>query len=58
MSKVELTCPEILSAEDVATILRLPLKTVRARLHDKSLKGTKIGKHWRIHKKDLERFLS
>ena len=58
MSKVELTCPEILTPEDVAEILRLPVKTIRARIADKSLKGTKIGKHWRVYKKDLERYLS
>jgi excisionase family DNA binding protein len=65
MSKIPvvLTGPEILNAEEVAGILRLPLKTVRGLLHEseitgKGLKGTKIGKHWRVTKKDLERFLS
>lgn len=53
-----LSCPEILSAEDVAKILRIPLKTVRKILHEgTSLKGTKIGKHWRITKQSLEGYL-
>ena len=61
MSKTPLllTCPEIMSAEEVAKILRIPLKTVRMILHEgDTLKGTKIGKHWRVTKKELERFLT
>lgn len=62
--KISLNCPEILTADQVAEILQLPLKTVRGMLHEtettggKGLKGQKIGKHWRVTKAELERFLS
>lgn len=49
--------PAIMTAEDVAKFLRLPLKTTRGLLHDGKLKGTKIGKHWRVTRENLERFL-
>lgn len=54
---LNLTCPEIMTAEEVAKILRLPLKTTRALLHEGKIKGTKTGKHWRVTKDSLERFL-
>lgn len=61
--KVSLNCPDILTADQVAEILQLPLKTVRGLLHEtsltgKGLKGQKIGKHWRVLKAELERYLS
>jgi excisionase family DNA binding protein len=55
LDKVEL--PAIMTAEEVAKFLRLPLKTTRGLLHDGTLKGKKIGKHWRVTKENLERFL-
>jgi excisionase family DNA binding protein len=52
-----LDCPEIMTADEVAKILRLPLKTTRGLLHEGKLKGTKTGKHWRVTRENLERFL-
>jgi len=54
---LNLTCKEIMTAEEVAGILRLPVKTVRKLIADKKLKGKKTGKAYRITRVDLEWYL-
>ena len=46
-----------LTAEQVADELQVTARTIRGWLRDGDLVGIKIGKGWRVHKKDLERFL-
>lgn len=54
---LNLSCPEVMTSEEVAEVLRIPVKTVRALLHNKKLKGTKTGRSYRITRVDLERYL-
>jgi excisionase family DNA binding protein len=54
---LNLTCPEIMTAYEVAEVLRIPVKTVRALIRDKKLKGTKTGRSYRVTRVDLERYL-
>jgi excisionase family DNA binding protein len=54
---LNLTCPEIMNVEEVAGVLRLPVKTVRGLLSKEKLRGKKTGKAWRITKVDLEVYL-
>jgi excisionase family DNA binding protein len=49
--------PEYETAEEVAARLRLHLETVRQLLREGKLPGVKIGRSWRIRRKDLEEFL-
>ena len=44
---------EILTAEEVAEYLRLPLSTVYKFVQDKRLPGFKVGKHWRFRKETI-----
>lgn len=48
---------QLLTAEDVAHVLRIPVESVRALLRDGRLKAKKIGPHWRITWDELDRFL-
>ena len=48
---------ELLSVEQVAMVLDLTPRTVRGYLRDGRLKGVRVGKEWRIHQDDFERFL-
>ncbi len=54
---LNLKCPEIMTAYEAAEVLRIPVKTVRALVRDKKLKGTKTGRAYRITRVDLERYL-
>lgn len=54
---LNLDCPQIMNAEEVAGVLRLPLKTVQKLLRDNKLRGKKTGKAWRIAKVDLEKYM-
>lgn len=54
---LNLSCPEIMTTEEVAEVLRLPIKTVQGLIRNKKLKGTKTGKSYRITRVDLERYL-
>jgi len=54
---LNLSCPEIMNTEEVAEVLRLPVKTVQSLIRNKKLKGTKTGKSYRITRVDLERYL-
>jgi excisionase family DNA binding protein len=59
MSKLDPALPGILTIEDVAGILRIPVTTARklTRGDPPALKSKKVGKHIRIAKTDLERYL-
>lgn len=46
-----------LTAEEVATQLRLSPETVMRLLRQKKLPGFKVGGTWRISQKDLERYI-
>ena len=54
---LNLDCPQIMNVEEVAGILRLPIKTVQGLLRKKRLRGKKTGKAWRVTKVDLEVYL-
>lgn len=38
-------------------ILKINEETVREKLRSKTIKGIKIGRHWRVLKKDFNNFL-
>lgn len=58
MSKAPiLTCNDILTPEEVSDILKVPLVSVRKLLRDKEIPARKVGKHWRIARVDLEKYL-
>jgi|GraSoiStandDraft_57_1057295.scaffolds.fasta_scaffold1061706_1 excisionase family DNA binding protein len=46
-----------LTAEEVATKLRLSPETVMRLLRQKKLPGFKVGGTWRISQKDLEHYI-
>ncbi len=49
--------PETLTVEEVATILRISVQSVRRLLRDKELPGVRVGKYWRVPRVALEAFL-
>ena len=49
--------PDILTAEEVAALLRLSLDSVRSLLRQRRLPGVKIGKEWRVRRQDLDEYL-
>lgn len=49
--------PEVLTLGEAAAFLRLHPETVRRLLQRGSLPGVKVGRTWRIHRKDLEEFV-
>lgn len=51
---MSLNTPKMLSVEDVAAQLGLHVRTVRAYLRSGRLRGTRIGKQYRIAREDLE----
>lgn len=48
---------EFLTAEEVASRLRLPLSTVYKLVREKALPGFKIGKHWRFRKETIDQWI-
>ncbi len=48
--------PQLYTVERVAELLNLHVKTVRAYVRSGRLKGTRIGKQYRITRRDLEEF--
>lgn len=56
LSKINLT-DEIYTPDEVATLLKIPKSTVGYLLRNEELKGIKIGRQWRITKKNLEIYL-
>lgn len=57
MSKLDASLPSILNVEEVAEVLRIPVNTARKLCREGKLKSKKVGKHLRIAKTDLERYL-
>ncbi|MFC5357075.1 helix-turn-helix domain-containing protein [Azospirillum himalayense] len=49
---------ELLSPEQAAEVLEVTPKTVRTWLAAGDLVGIKIGKSWRIHRRDLDRVVN
>lgn len=47
--------PEYLKVEEVATLLRVHVRTVRDWIQRGEIEAYKIGKEWRIRRDDLER---
>lgn len=46
-----------LTPAEVALLLKVNVRTVLRKLEDKSLKGKKTGRFWRIEKADLESYV-
>ena len=42
---------------EVEEIIKIPQFTLRKYLKEGKLKGSKIGKHWRVTEEDLKKFL-
>lgn len=57
LKRITLNCNDILTPEEVSDILKVPLVSVRKLLRDKEIPGKKVGKHWRIARQDLEKFM-
>jgi excisionase family DNA binding protein len=47
--------PEYLKVEEVATLLRVHVRTVRDWIQRGEIQAYKIGKEWRIRRDDLDR---
>ncbi len=45
--------PEIMTIEDVAEFLRLPLSSAYKLAHAGKIPGQKVGRHWRFHRQTL-----
>lgn len=45
------------TAEEVANILKLDIKTVRRYLSQGDMKGAKIGNTWRVTEEELKEFV-
>jgi PTS system nitrogen regulatory IIA component len=49
--------PEVLTADEVARLLRLSAKTVRMKAGKGEIPAKKVGKVWRFVRSDLEAYL-
>ena len=49
--------PDLLTLQEVAQILRLCKATVYRMVQDKTLQAHKVGRQWRIARKDLDALL-
>lgn len=47
----------MLTVHEVADLLKVRESTVRAWIHDNSLRAVKFGREWRVAHRDLEAFL-
>ena len=45
---------DIMLVDEVAEYLRIPVPTVYKLLQDGRLPGFKVGRHWRIRRRDIE----
>ena len=52
-----MTEPEVLTVEQVAEYLQMPVQTVRQHLRTGELPGRKIGKTWRVLRSELDAWL-
>ena len=48
---------EYFTVKEISIILKITEETVREKLRNKNIKGIKIGRQWRILKKDFNKFL-
>ena len=48
----------MLTLHEVAELLKVKESTVRAWIHDESLRAVKFGRDWRVAQKDLEAFVN
>ena len=47
----------LLTVHEVAALLKVKESTVRAWIHDRSLRAVKFGREWRVAVKDLEAYV-
>lgn len=52
-----MTMPEVFTVPEAASYMRVHEQTVYDLLRNGDLRGTKVGRAWRIHRSELERFL-
>jgi excisionase family DNA binding protein len=48
---------KIYTLEELEQILKIPIFTLRKYLRNGNLRGSKIGKHWRVSEDQLDQFL-
>lgn len=48
---------DVYTPDEVATLLKIPKSTVGYLLRNGEMRGTKVGRQWRITKKNLEIYL-
>ena len=48
---------ELFTVEEVADMLKCDVETVRRWLREGQLQGVKLGRAWRVQKKDLDQFI-
>lgn len=48
---------KIYTVDDVSTILKIHFQTILKLLREKTLKGFKVGREWRITEQDLKEFI-
>lgn len=49
---------KIYTLEELEQILKIPIFTLRKYLRNGNLRGSKIGKHWRVKQDQLDQFLT
>lgn len=49
---------EAFTVSETATIMNVTRRTILAMLSDGRLKGFKVGAHWRIHRKEIDRYMN
>lgn len=57
MPKRKKTKKEVFTTQEVAEILRYPQKTIQIWLRSGTLKGFKLGTHWRIPRSEIEKLI-
>ncbi len=48
----------MLTVHEVADLLKVKETTIRAWIHEQSLRAVKFGRDWRVAQKDLEAFVN
>lgn len=49
--------PEILTIREVAQLLRVSVSTIYKLARDRHIPASKIGKHWRFSRRDLDEWV-
>ena len=49
---------DIMTIEDVANFLRIPVSSVYKLAQSGKIPGTKVGRHWRFHRPTLINFIA